>query len=115
MSDQSATFATRAQAKEWARKKESELRESRYFPREEGRHQTFGAFVDHYIEKIIIKNPQSFAKQRQLMLWWKEHLGKYFLIHITPPMIAQLRDQLLEEVTCRGKKRSTSIAVHLNL
>lgn len=108
MPDESASFPTRTHAKEWARKKESEMKEARYFPRNEGKNRTFAHFVDHYIEKILPKNPDAYTKQKQLMLWWKSHLGSYYLSHITPSMIAELRDQLLRETTRLYKLRSAS-------
>ena len=108
MPDTSATFHTRTAAKEWAYKKESELKQSRYFPRDDGKNRTFDTFVDYYIEKVLPKNPKSYGKQRQLILWWESKLGKYYLAHITPSMIAQLRDELLDEATRRHTIRSPS-------
>jgi integrase len=108
MPDESASFTTRTSAKEWARKKEAEMKEARYFPREEGKYHTFSSFVELYIKKYLSKNPGSLTKQTQIMRWWKNHLGKYYLIHITPPLIAELRDQLLSGRTPKGTPRTTS-------
>lgn len=106
--EQSASFPTRTLAKEWARKKESEMKESRYFPRNDGKNRTFAMFADQYIAKILPKNPKALSKQRLHILWWKSKLGGYYLSHISPSMIAEMRDLLLSEITCRHKLRSPS-------
>jgi len=108
MPEQCASFNTRTAAKEWAHRTESELKQSRYFPHEAGKHKTFATFVDLYIKKDLPKNPKAFLKQQQLMLWWKGKLGKYYLNHISPSLIAAYRDELLVETTHRGSIRTPS-------
>lgn len=108
MPDKSATFATRSQAKNWAQKMEAEIRQGRYFPKQEDKERTFSELIDRYIEKELPKTPKSLAKQRSQLLWWKKHLGSYFLCHISPAMLAELRDLLSQEKTIRGKLRSSS-------
>lgn len=106
--DISASFKTRGEAVKWSQKMESEIRAGRYFGREEDRKKTFSEFIDWYIEKELPKNPKGFAKQKMLLTWWKSKLGSYFLCHITPAMIAELRDNLMSETTYRKKLRTSS-------
>lgn len=107
----SETFISFTQAKTWAKKKEAELLESRYFPKDMGKERTFAELVDRYISKELPKKTKGVAKQTQQLQWWKKHLGKYFLCHITPAMIAEIRDdKLLTETTYRGDLRSPSTA-----
>ena len=109
--DISETFLKLAQAKAWARKKEVEIRDIRYFPKDFGKDLTFANLVERYIEKELPKKPKSFAKQSKQLQWWKKHLGKYFLSHITAPMVAEIRDEhLLNEETNPRSKRSPSTA-----
>lgn len=108
MPDKSATFTSRNQAKIWAQKMEADIRQGRYFPKQESKERTFGEFIDRYIEKELPKKPKSLNKQTSQLLWWKKYLGAYFLCHISPSMLAELRDQLLSETTYRGKLRSSS-------
>lgn len=108
MPDKSATFATRSQAKIWGQKMEAEIRQGRYFSKQEDKERTFGEFIDRYIEKELPKKTKSLVKQTSQLLWWKKHLSAYFLCHISPSMFAELRDQLLEETTVRGSLRSSS-------
>ncbi len=108
MPELSATFHKSSHAKEWALKKEAELKISRYFPRDEGKNHTFATFADLYITKVLPKNPKAFTKQKNFILWWKSKLGSYFLSHISPSMIAELRDELLAQKTLRKKLRTPS-------
>lgn len=103
-----ATFPTRTQAKIWAHKMENEIREGRYFTKQDDKEKTFGDLADRYINNELIKRPKSLKKQSSQLDWWKKHLGKYFLCHISPSMIANLRDQLLLEKTQRGGLRTSS-------
>lgn len=108
--DLSASFPTRTQATKWGQKMEAEVRGGRYFGREETKERTFAEFIDRYIEKELTKNPETYKKQLTLLAWWKLHLGRYFLCHITPSMIAELRDRLMVEKTRFGTPRTPSTA-----
>lgn len=102
------TYPTRKEAEAFARKMEAEIRAGRYFGREEDKEKTFSEFIDRYIEKELPKNPKSYKKQKMLLYWWRIQLGSYFLCHITPSMIAELRDKLMNETTRRKKLRTAS-------
>jgi integrase len=102
------TFPTRTQALAFSRRMEAEIRAGRYFGKEENKEKTFSEFIDRYIEKELPKNPKGYEKQKMQLSWWKKHLGSYFLCHITPSMVAELRDKLMSETTCRHKLRTSS-------
>lgn len=106
--DISQSFPIYRDAVAWAQRMESEVRADRYFGRDESKERTFAQLVDRYIEKELPKNPKGYKKQKMMLTWWKAQLGKYFLCHITPPMIAELRDKLLSETTYRHKLRTSS-------
>jgi integrase len=109
--DISRNHDTYKEAKRWAQKKEAEIRETRFFPKDLGKEKTFTELVDRYISKELPKKTKGVAKQTQQLQWWKKHLGKYFLCHITAGMIAEIRDdKLLAETTYRGVLRSPSTA-----
>lgn len=102
------TYPTRKEALAFARRMESEIRAGRYFGREEDKEKTFSEFIDRYIENELPKNPNGYKKQKMMLSWWKEHLGPYYLCHITSPMIAELREKLLNSVTYRHTVRTGS-------
>lgn len=106
--EESESFPTRREAVAWSQRSEAEIREGRYFGREESKKRTFAELIDRYIEKELPKNPKGYKKQKMMLTWWKAQLGKYFLCHIASPLIAELRDKLLSEVTYRHKLRTPS-------
>ena len=106
----SETFNSKSKAQSWAKKMEDSIREDRFFPKKENLERTFADLIDRYIENELPKKPKSFAKQKMQLLWWKSHLGSYFLNHITPALIIEIRDKLFHGLSRRGKPRSTSTA-----
>lgn len=62
MPDKSTTFASRTQAKIWGQKMEAEVRQGRYFPKQDDKERTFGEFIDRYLEKELPKKPKSLMK-----------------------------------------------------
>lgn len=110
MPEVSETFPKKSQATEWARKMEAKIRDERFFPKKEDLERTFGDLIDRYIQNELPKKPKMHFKQKMQLLWWKSHLGAYFLNHISPALIVEIRDKLFEGVSRRGKPRSTSTA-----
>lgn len=108
--EMSESFPSRKKAKEWAARMEAEIKAGRYFGKEEHKERTFGEFIDRYIEMELPKNPKAFSKLKMQLTWWKKQLKDYFLCHITPSMVAGLKDKLLSESTPRGGLRSPSTA-----
>ncbi|WP_059360042.1 tyrosine-type recombinase/integrase [Parachlamydia acanthamoebae] len=106
----SDTFNSKSKAIAWAKKMEDSIREGRLLPRKEDLERTFGNLIERYIENELPKKPKSLAKQKMQLLWWKSHLGSYFLNHITPALIIEVRDKLFHGLSRRGKPRSTSTA-----
>ena len=87
---------------------EAEIAAGRYFGRQSGQEKTFAEFIDRYIERELPKNPKGYAKQKMLLTWWKSQLGPYYLCHVTPGMIGELRDKLMSETIKKGTLRTSS-------
>ncbi len=108
--DISESFPTRREAKEWSAKMEADVRQGRYFGRSESRERTFSDLVDRYIRQEAPKISKGFKKCKMQLLWWNAHLKNYYLCHITPSTISELKGKLLKENTPRGTLRSQSTA-----
>lgn len=67
--------------------------------------------VDRYIENILPSKPKSQKHQTMQLNWWKSQIGTYALADITPSLIAEYRDKLLNDEIRKGKKRSPSTVV----
>ncbi len=103
---QTATFARLTDAKDWAKITEGAIKDRRYFKNTESKKRTFGELIDKYIEDVLPNKPKSEDKQKSQLEWWKESLGDYFLVDITPALIVEYRDKLAKSKTRFNKKYS---------
>lgn len=103
---QRATFSRLTDAKRWTQQTESAIREGRYFKTSEAQRHTAAQLVDRYIADVLPTKPKQAYTQTQQLKWWKSEIGDYVLGDVTPALIAEKRDQLLNEQTKRKTKRS---------
>jgi integrase len=103
---QYATFARLTDARRWAAKTETEIRDGRYFPANAAKSHTLKQLIERYEKEILPrKKPGAQRAQRYQLAWWKEQLGPYTLDKITPALIAEYRDKLLHDTKPIGKNR----------
>lgn len=93
--DQVATFERLTDARQWAQETESAIRAGRYRDQRAAREMTLADLVESYIEKILPHKPRVAKQQARQLRWWKERLGDYALVRLTPSLIAEERDSLL--------------------
>ncbi len=103
---QTATFKRKTDAKLWAQQTEAAIREGRHFKTTEAKKHTLAQLINRYIATALPRKPKSQKKQAGQLAWWKNQLGSYCLADITPALIAEHRDKLLNENTIRNDKRS---------
>jgi len=103
---ETATFERITDAKDWAKITEGAIKDRRYFRNTESKKRTLAELIDKYIEDVLPQKPKSEAKQKSQLEWWKKELGDYFLIDITPAIIAEKRDALSKENTRFKRKYS---------
>ena len=94
---QSKTFARKTDARIWASQCEAALREQRNFPTKAAERHTIAELVDRNLDVVARRRPHALLKQRQLLTWWKERIGRYALVHVTPALIVSERDRLRSE------------------
>ena len=105
---QTATFQRKTDAKKWAAQTESAIQEGRYFKTTEAKKHTLNDLIKRYIKDVLPQKPKSAAKQRAQLLWWSEQIGAYSLADVTPALISECRDHLMNGVTYRGAYRSAA-------
>lgn len=108
---QTETFERKTDARRWIQQTESAIREGRYFRTVESKKHTLSELINRYIEQVLPRKPKSEAKQLSQLIWWKDQIGSHFLSDVTPALIAEQRDKLLNGITYRGTKRSPSTVV----
>ncbi|MCB1180517.1 MAG: site-specific integrase [Chlamydiia bacterium] len=108
---QTATFDRKTDAKRWAQRTEAAMKEGRYFKAAEAKKKTIGMMIDKYLSEELPKKPKNAYNINMQLLWWKEKIGYCLLSDITPALIGEHRDQLLQGKTPRGSVRSPSTVV----
>lgn len=107
---QSATFERKTDAKRWAQQTEAAIREGRHFKTTEAKRHTFRELVDRYIKDVIPTKGEQRHTQRAQLEWWRSRIGDYTLADVTPALIAECRDELLNGTTRTGRRRSPATA-----
>lgn len=108
---QCANFERLTDAKKWIQETESDIRSGRHFKVNEGKKRTLAEMIDKYLASVLPTKPKCIRTQRTQLLWWKEQIGHKVLIDVTPALIGDLRDKLLNEVTVRKKQRTPATTV----
>ncbi|MFM2322145.1 MAG: site specific recombinase [Pseudomonadota bacterium] len=103
---QTATFQRLTDARKWAQQIETSLREGRHFKTTEAKRHTLAQTIDRYTQKILSTQFKKKRNQLTQLHWWKETLCAYTLAEVTPALLAEQRDKLLEEETKRKKLRT---------
>jgi integrase len=94
---QSETFDRKTDAKHWSQRIEAAIRDGKHFPDRQASRRTVAELVDRYLQALECRRLHSYPKQRQLLSWWSEKIGRYSLASVTPALIAEKRDELLAE------------------
>jgi len=93
---QRATFNRLTDAKKWAQHTESAIREGRYFKTAEAQRHTLQELIQQYIRKVLPTKSKNINQKSQLE-WWANEIGVFTLADITPALISQCRDKLLND------------------
>ncbi len=111
---QTASFERLTDAKKWEQATEAAIREGRHFKTTEAKKRTLAQLIERY-QKDVIPTRFPDAGDQQIrtsqLNWWKDELGSYCLADVTPSIIAEKRDALLNTKIKSGKNRSPSTVV----
>ncbi|MGZ8216953.1 tyrosine-type recombinase/integrase [Methylomagnum sp.] len=94
---QTATFDRLTDAKKWASATESAIREGRHFKTTEAKKHTLAELIDRYTLDVLAKNPKAAGDRKHHLQWWKDAIGAYALADITPALLGECRDRLMNE------------------
>jgi integrase len=91
---QRATFSRKTDARRWAEKTESAIRDGKHFLVHESGKRTLNELIDRYMCDVLPTKPKSEKSQRQQLGWWKAELGEQLIHKVTASMIGAARDRL---------------------
>lgn len=104
------TFRRLTDAKRWVQQTEAAIREGRHFKVSASKKHTLGEAIDRYIKAILPRKPKSYHQQSRQLFWWKEMLGPYLLSDLTPALITETQEKLLERITQHDRPMTLSTA-----
>lgn len=93
---QTATFERLTDAKKWAKVTEAAIHEGRHFKTAQAKRHTAEEMIQKYIKDVLPTKPKQQKTQGQQLNWWQSEVGEYSLAELTPPVIVECRDKLLE-------------------
>ena len=103
---QVASFARLTDAKKWAAATEAAIREGRHFKTTEAKRHTVTDLLDRYERDELSKRNQRARDDRApILAWWRESIGVRLLADVTPALIAEHRDRLMNE----GRAPATAV------
>jgi integrase len=103
---ETATFASKTEAKKWVAIKEGAIHDGRHFPVAESRRHTLADLIDRYQREVLPFKPRSRRSRQRQLDRWKRELGALRLCDVTSAAISQCKDKLLRELTHRGTNRT---------
>ncbi|MDD3437264.1 MAG: site-specific integrase [Candidatus Gastranaerophilales bacterium] len=102
---QCVTFKRKTDAKIWAQQTETEMRQGKYFKTIEAKKHTLADLIERYIKNDLHQRKSDQKKFETQLNWWKDKLGSYYLIDITPSLLGEYRDILLKEPSPKKNKK----------
>jgi len=103
------TFSGKTDAKEWAKRREVELKEKPHLAHSEAHKHALAAGIDRYLETVVPgKAAGSQIKDKQRLSWWRENYGHYTFATFQAPVIVEARDALLKSPALRYGAKSAA-------
>ena len=101
------TFERKTDAKQWASKTETEIRENINFPKRKAQKYTVADIIDKFIENELPKKKEKTKSEfiRELN-WYKKEIGHYYLSSLTTETLVNCREKLAKrhkEIPIRNK------------
>jgi integrase len=93
---------------DWAKDTERRIKLGQYNFEAHNKNHTYTDLLHHMQENGVFNLQRSFKNCRSQFNYWKQRLGAYALIHITPELIAQERKILIESSLPNSTKRSAA-------
>lgn len=96
---ETATFDRLTDAREWAAKIETAMKEGRHFPERLARRTTLSELVGRYTSRGEFRKLSAREQQKRasMLAWWSEALGDPTLDRLTPELIDEAKERLARE------------------
>ncbi len=99
-------FDRKQEADDWASNIERQIKLGKYrFGQEQNQQKTLTELIDQYIEDGVLDRHKAARDTLRQLNYFRENLGAYALVYITPDLLLQERKKLLNTPTHQGKTR----------
>lgn len=99
-------FDRKQEAEDWASDTERQIKLGKYKFAQQKEQHTFTQLLERYINDGSLEHIRSREDVLHHLIYWKERLGSYALVYLTPDLIGKERQRLAETPTPRKQKRS---------
>lgn len=104
------TFRLEKEAIRWETKTKAAMFDGSFRDDKAVKDKTLAEAIDRLLEDPFFLSKKDWKTNEGHLRYWRKELGKYALSKLTPDLIAKKRDELVQEVTVRGKLRSYASA-----
>lgn len=99
-------FDRKQEADDWAREKEQQIRSGKFSPCQRKQKKTIADLLDLYIPDAVVGHHKAAKDTIHQLTYFRERLGAYALIYLTPELLLKERKILSESRTVSGKLRN---------
>ena len=101
-------FERKQEAEDWATSVEQQIRSGQFKFERHKVQRTFSELVDHFMQSGALEHHRSARDTTRHLEYWRERLGKYALVHLTPEHLGKERQFLIDTPTYRNTKRTSA-------
>lgn len=103
---QTRTFATKTDAKKWARQTEVDIQSGMHIRQSQASSRTFSDLLDEYERVVLPKKKQEVSVNNAMVAFWRKQIGSYSLSAVSTKLVEEKRDLLANEKSPRKKLRA---------
>lgn len=104
----SRTFDRKQEAEDWKREVTQQIKSGKYRFTQLSQKKTVAELIDCYIQDAVNEHHKSADDTKRHLAYFRETLGAYALVYITPELLLAERKKLFEMASERGTKRNAS-------
>jgi integrase len=102
------TFERKQAAEDWAKDTEQRIKLGQYNFEANNTSRTYAALLDRLLLDGALQHHRSLKNTQAQYNYWKERLGAYALVHVTPELVGKERQLFADTTTHKGSKPSPS-------
>lgn len=103
-----ASFSRKQEAEDWKRETKQQIKSGKYRIAKSSERKLLAELIDAYNRDVVDAHYKAVADTKRHLAYFRETIGEYALIYLTPELILEQRRRLIETPTDRGARRSAA-------